>query len=85
MQTAPDVWPVDAGEAFAGVSASGYGGANVHVVLGGAPASETSGDDARPQLLALSARSREALSAFGDDTVFLERYIVKGLTAGAVK
>jgi acyl transferase domain-containing protein len=69
---AGEAWPADA-PAFAGVNSFGFGGANAHVVLEGAPRSGArsttatvaaqaapAGDD-RSELLVISARSPESL------------------------
>jgi acyl transferase domain-containing protein/NAD(P)-dependent dehydrogenase (short-subunit alcohol dehydrogenase family)/acyl carrier protein len=69
-------WPEDQGPAIAGVSGFGFGGTNAHVVLSEAPASpeielREHGDSDRAQLLALSARSPEALKALASDYLAL--------------
>lgn len=58
--------------AFAGVSSFGFGGTNVHTVLGPGPARET-GDGTqaaalagRPELFALSARTKEGLARLAE-------------------
>ncbi len=62
IPTQPQAWPSEA-ERIAGVSAFGFGGTNVHVVLEAAPITRAVIDESeRPQhLLALSARSASAL------------------------
>ena len=59
-------WPDNGGRAVAGVSSFGFGGTNAHVVLAEAPqvrAGSTPAPAQRVELLALSARSPEALHA----------------------
>jgi phthiocerol/phenolphthiocerol synthesis type-I polyketide synthase E len=64
VQTEVQPWPVQAGKKrFAGVSAFGMGGTNVHLVLEEAPAPQTDELVSRPfAVLPLSARSPQALS-----------------------
>ena len=59
-------WPGQNGRRRAGVSAFGFGGTNVHLVLEQAPASETTAPARRNQLLTLSARSAAALGKARD-------------------
>ncbi|SFB72365.1 amino acid adenylation domain-containing protein [Bosea sp. CRIB-10] len=59
-------WPGQSGPRRAGVSAFGFGGTNVHLVLEQAPASEAMAPARRNQLLTLSARSAAALGAARD-------------------
>ncbi|MFC5418457.1 amino acid adenylation domain-containing protein [Bosea eneae] len=59
-------WPGQSGPRRAGVSAFGFGGTNVHLVLEQAPASEAAAPARRNQLLTLSARSAAALGAARD-------------------
>jgi acyl transferase domain-containing protein len=55
-------WPSSSAPRYAGVSSFGFGGTNVHIVLGEAPqAAAPTGEQARPMLLPLSARSPAAL------------------------
>jgi acyl transferase domain-containing protein/acyl carrier protein len=76
VQTTLDPWPAEPAQALAGVSSFGFGGTNAHVVLQGAPQSDSAIRNAEcasanPQpeirntnsayLLPLSARSPEAL------------------------
>ncbi|MEV4135113.1 SDR family NAD(P)-dependent oxidoreductase [Dactylosporangium sp. NPDC049742] len=64
VAAAAQPWPVD-GPAVAGVSSFGFGGTNVHLVVGAAPAATTvpAGDESEPatQLLTVSARTSAAL------------------------
>ncbi|MGE7470193.1 amino acid adenylation domain-containing protein [Bosea sp. NPDC003192] len=62
-------WPGHEGPRRAGVSAFGFGGTNVHLVLEQAPASETVAPARRNQLLTLSARSAAALGTARDRLV----------------
>jgi acyl transferase domain-containing protein/acyl-CoA synthetase (AMP-forming)/AMP-acid ligase II/acyl carrier protein len=72
-------WP--ATRRIAGVSAFGFGGANAHVVLEGAPADTARrADDGRAQVLALSARSETALATLAARTA---RAIASTETVGA--
>jgi len=59
-------WPGQAEPRRAGVSAFGFGGTNVHLVLEQAPARETVAPARRNQLLTLSARSAAALGQARD-------------------
>ncbi|HEV7326050.1 MAG TPA: amino acid adenylation domain-containing protein [Bosea sp. (in: a-proteobacteria)] len=59
-------WAGQGGPRRAGVSAFGFGGTNVHLVLEQAPASETAMPARRNQLLTLSARSAAALGTARD-------------------
>ena len=59
-------WPGQDGPRRAGVSAFGFGGTNVHLVLEQAPASEPAIPARRNQLLTLSARSAAALGTARD-------------------
>lgn len=59
-------WPKQPGPRRAGVSAFGFGGTNVHLVLEQAPASEAAAPARRNQLLTLSARSATALGKARD-------------------
>lgn len=59
-------WPQQDGPRRAGVSAFGFGGTNVHLVLEQAPAGETAAPARRNQLLTLSARSAAALGKARD-------------------
>ncbi|MCP4560715.1 MAG: amino acid adenylation domain-containing protein [Bosea sp.] len=59
-------WPGQSGSRRAGVSAFGFGGTNVHLVLEQAPASKTVAPARRNQLLTLSARSAAALGKARD-------------------
>ena len=61
LPTVVERWPE--GPRRAGVSAFGVGGTNVHVVLEGAPEAHVRGAVAGPQILPLSARTPEALTA----------------------
>ncbi len=75
-------WPNTGGRAVAGVSSFGFGGTNAHVVLTEAPQVRTvSHDDApnRAELLALSARSPEALAALVGE---YEKELVAGTPLG---
>ncbi len=56
-------WPCQDGPAVAGVSAFGFGGTNAHLVVQECPPRLPAGgaDDGRAHLLAISARSEEAL------------------------
>lgn len=56
-------WPSGNSPRRAGVTSLGIGGTNVHVVLEEPPAMEPSGESRPYQLLCLSARTQEALSA----------------------
>jgi acyl transferase domain-containing protein/acyl carrier protein len=58
-----EAWPRCATPRYAGVSAFGIGGTNVHAVLEEAPAVERRASDHRPELLVLSAKSPDALRA----------------------
>ncbi|WBB62052.1 beta-ketoacyl synthase N-terminal-like domain-containing protein [Streptomyces sp. WMMC500] len=55
-------WPESAAPRRAGVNSLGIGGTNAHVVLEQAPEPRRRMPDAGPQLLPLSARSRQALA-----------------------
>jgi 1-acyl-sn-glycerol-3-phosphate acyltransferase len=62
---AGEPWP-DAAPAFAGVNSFGFGGANAHVILEGAPRSEPTGNAEAPhaersELLVVSAKSQASL------------------------
>jgi amino acid adenylation domain-containing protein len=59
-------WPGQAEPRRAGVSAFGFGGTNVHLVLEQAPANEATAPARRNQLLTLSARSAAALGQARD-------------------
>jgi acyl transferase domain-containing protein len=62
-------WPAENEPLIAGVSSFSFGGANVHVVLGEAPATEVASDtrrETRPRVLPISARSPEALRALAE-------------------
>ncbi|HEV2509945.1 non-ribosomal peptide synthetase/type I polyketide synthase [Bosea sp. (in: a-proteobacteria)] len=59
-------WPGHEGPRRAGVSAFGFGGTNVHLVLEQAPASQTVAPARRNQVLTLSARSAAALGKARD-------------------
>ncbi|HEY9405602.1 MAG TPA: type I polyketide synthase, partial [Pyrinomonadaceae bacterium] len=68
QETAP--WPEQTGAAYSGINGCGFGGTNAHLVLGEAPAtavstegSEETISENKPQLLSISARTREALKA----------------------
>ena len=60
-------WPDDAGPRRAGVSSFGIGGTNVHVVVEEAPPAAPSGPGRPVQLLAVSARSPEAVLQAGSE------------------
>ena len=67
VQRVPGAWPEGALGRVAGVTATSFGGSNVHVVLEAPPQNDIKASAARleperAQLLLLSARSREALS-----------------------
>lgn len=70
VPTALEAWPEAPGPAFIGVSASGFGGANAHVILEEPPVSRRPPDEAgsRAHLLALSARHPEALQEAAERT-----------------
>jgi len=61
LQLAAEPWPTGSGPARAGVSAFGFGGTNVHLVLEEGPVSPASGPSRPWQLLPLSARTTTAL------------------------
>jgi 3-oxoacyl-(acyl-carrier-protein) synthase/thioesterase domain-containing protein/acyl carrier protein len=63
IQTECQPWQSE-GERIAGVSAAGYGGGNVHVVLSEAPEVSACSLRAGPHTLWLSAKSPEALRAY---------------------
>ncbi|MEN3615158.1 amino acid adenylation domain-containing protein [Plantactinospora sp. ZYX-F-223] len=62
-------WPAKLYPRRAGVSAFGFGGTNVHMVLEQAPPAAPDVADERPQLLVLSARTEAALDAASDRLV----------------
>jgi acyl transferase domain-containing protein/NADPH:quinone reductase-like Zn-dependent oxidoreductase/NAD(P)-dependent dehydrogenase (short-subunit alcohol dehydrogenase family)/acyl carrier protein len=71
-------WPEGQGPAVAGISGFGFGGTNAHLVLSEAPAvaeslSEAQDSSDRAHLLALSARSPEALKALAGEYLALAR------------
>lgn len=59
-------WPIAEGTRRAGVSAFGFGGTNVHLVLEQAPATDGEAPARRTQILTVSARSAAALGAARD-------------------
>ncbi|UZF91585.1 non-ribosomal peptide synthetase/type I polyketide synthase [Bosea sp. NBC_00550] len=59
-------WPVSEGTRRAGVSAFGFGGTNVHLVLEQAPEIEERASARRNQILTVSARSTAALATARD-------------------
>jgi acyl transferase domain-containing protein len=61
VQTRLEDWPVANGPTTAGVSASGYGGVNVHVAMEAAAESVASAGTPGPHLFAISARTPAAL------------------------
>ncbi|HWE03446.1 MAG TPA: beta-ketoacyl synthase N-terminal-like domain-containing protein [Tepidisphaeraceae bacterium] len=63
IQTELSPWPGAAGERVAGLSAAGYGGVNVHIVLGDAPPITTATGEPppAPHLFTLSAKTSPAL------------------------
>lgn len=69
LNTEVATWPTPGARRFAGVSSAGMGGTNAHVILEQPPATQPATADHRPQLLPLSARSREALAARVEDLV----------------
>ena len=60
-QTA-EAWPDNRNTRYAGVSSFGFGGANAHVILGGATARQEARSAAEIPILFLSARTPEALA-----------------------
>ncbi|MFD8984058.1 aminotransferase class I/II-fold pyridoxal phosphate-dependent enzyme [Streptomyces sp. NPDC059564] len=63
IPTAPTPWPRSAGPRRAGVSAFGFGGTGVHLVVEQGPAAAVRPEpDGQPQLLVLSARDRPGLA-----------------------
>jgi amino acid adenylation domain-containing protein len=67
VPTEPEAWPEGDHPARVGVSASGFGGANAHIVLEAAPPQEPPEDAVArrdvPHVLTISARSDDALTA----------------------
>ena len=61
VQSRLESWPQANGTIAAGVSASGYGGVNVHVAMEAAQAPPASPESSGPHLFAISARTPEAL------------------------
>lgn len=63
IPTGPRTWE---GRRVAGIDSFGYGGNNVHLVVGAASGQSRQGPDGQPQILLLSARSDSSLSALAD-------------------
>ncbi len=63
LPTAPIAWD---GARIAGVSSFGFGGTNAHIVLGAAPDPSVRADVVRPVVVAISARSADALHELAD-------------------
>ncbi|WP_049290115.1 ketoacyl-synthetase C-terminal extension domain-containing protein, partial [Pseudomonas aeruginosa] len=76
-------WEVPAAERIAGISAFGFTGTNVHVLLRGEvrdPSERSDGDGSRPWPLCLSAHTDEALR---DMAASYERFLAAGEASAA--
>ncbi|MCT7342245.1 hypothetical protein N5K55_21080 [Pseudomonas aeruginosa] len=83
MPQANQPWEVPAAERIAGISAFGFTGTNVHVLLRGEvrdPSERSDGDGSRPWPLCLSAHTDEALR---DMAASYERFLAAGEASAA--
>jgi len=83
VPTALESWPETTGPAMAGVNATGFGGANAHVILQGPPEPQVVPPESatRAHVLTVSARSAEALQQAAERS----RELLRGGEAPALR